>query len=53
MVRSFSQVQKIVSVSCLLTDLAFILFTACKFLIIKDCLQLYRFDRYEGASTYA
>ena len=81
MVPSFSQVQKIVSVSCLLTDLAFILeyqkiryinfktylnamrfearrlflhlFTACKFLIIKNCLPLYRFDRYQGASTYA
>ena len=81
MVRSFSQVQKIVSVSGLLTDLAYILeyqkiryinfktylnamsfearrlflhlFTACKFLIIKNCLPLYRFDRYQGASTYA
>ena len=81
MVRSFSQVQKIVSVSGLLTDLAYILeyqkiryinfktylnamsfearrlflylFTACKFLIIKNCrVPLYRFDRYQGASTY-
>ena len=80
MVRSFSQVQKIVSVSGLLTDLAYILdyqkiryinfktylnamsfearrlflylFTACKFLIFKNCFPLYRFDRYQGASTY-
>ena len=80
MVRSFSQVQKIVSVSGLLTDLAYILeyqkiryinfktylnamgfearrlflylFTACKFLIFKNCFPLYRFERYQGASTY-